>query len=111
MTLQPPSAFHGRRPERPPTSPPTKNGRDAGEALIHRLNGWLITGAVAAAGLVSLVAANSFHGRASGPTVRASNSAAVAPRSASTTRNGLQPPAQSPVPAPATSPAVVSGGS
>jgi len=36
------------------------NARDAALALITRINGWLIAGALVASGLLSLVAAHAF---------------------------------------------------
>jgi hypothetical protein len=101
------------------------NGRDAGLALIHRLNGWLITGAVAGAGGLSLVAAHSFHGHVvaaashttgdAGPATVGSGSSvaggASVPQSPSSAGGGLQPPATAPAPASSAPAPVVSGGS
>ena len=38
------------------------NARDAGLRLISKLNRWMVAGAVALAGLISVVAEKSFHG-------------------------------------------------
>jgi hypothetical protein len=39
------------------------DARDAGLALIRRANRWMVAGAVAGTGLISVAAANAFHGR------------------------------------------------
>lgn len=112
MEHLPPSP--GRPGERLPRTSPGVLRRAAGQALIKRINGWLITGAVASAGLLSFVAAHAFHGHTvSGGT---HTSTAVPPSQPSShTRGGLQapaqPPAQSPAPAAATAAPVMSGGS
>jgi hypothetical protein len=85
--------------------------RDAGLALIRRINHWMIAGAIALSGVISLVAARSFHGR----TVATSSTApsqASGPSSSSVGGGALQQPSGAPSSAPAQSaPAVVSGGS
>lgn len=115
--------------QRPPRTSLRVAHREAGQALIQRINGWLITGAVAGTGLVSVVAAHAFHGHAvsTGTHTAASSSASsgarrsatsAASRAGAATRtpasgsaSGLQSPSQSPAPAaPAPAP-VVSGGS
>ena len=86
--------------------------------MIRRINRWLIAGAVAAAGLFSLLAAHAFHGRtvntsaSSTPNaVSQSRASSGALPSSSSAGSGLQPPAQAPAPAPAVPAPVVSGGS
>jgi len=87
--------------------------RDAGLALISRLNRWLLAAAVGFSGLVSLVAAHAFHGRTL--STRASsagvNSTRQRSQSSSTNTGSLQPPAQTPAAAPASPTPAVSGGS
>jgi len=114
-----------RHPGRPRTAPPAVNSREAGLALIQRLNGWLITGAVAGAGLLSLLAAHAFHGHTvtgdlhtsslagTASPSRGSNVAGAASRPQSTPSAGgaLQAPAQAPAPASSAPAPVVSGGS
>lgn len=93
--------------------------RDAGLALIGRINRWMIAGAVAFSGVISVVAARSFHGR----TVASSSGALSQPAQASSSSSsgsgsgssggGLSQPSQAPsaaAPQPASAP-VVSGGS
>jgi hypothetical protein len=92
------------------------NARKNGLALISRINRWLIAGAIALSGAISVAAANAFQGRTRG----SSHQTAVKSRSAASHQSssndqsggGLQPPAQPPAPAqaPASGPAV-SGGS
>jgi hypothetical protein len=91
------------------------NSRDAGLALISRINRWFVAGAVVLTGAISLAAARSFHGHST-----ASTSSTSAPAqssgsgsSSSSSGSGLQQPTSSPSPAPAQSApaAVVSGGS
>lgn len=91
--------------------------RDRGLAMISRFNRWLIAGAVAASGLISLTAAHAFHGRtvsSNGSSSGASNaSSAPAPSQSSSSQDagGLSQPAQAPAPAQAAPSPVVSGGS
>ncbi len=98
--------------------PRAVNARDAGMALISRINRWLIAGAIGLSGLISLVAANAFHGR----TVASSSSAASASSGGSAASqsqsqpqsqgSGLQQPSSTPAPAPTPAPSpAVSGGS
>jgi hypothetical protein len=98
---------------------PTK-ARDAALALVSRLNGWLITGAIAVSGLLSLVAAHAFHGpTASAGGAAAGSTAGSQPAPQGSTDDGsgggsssaLQQPAQAPSSAPAAPSPVVSGGS
>jgi hypothetical protein len=87
--------------------------RNRGLALISRINRWMIAGAVGLAGLISLVAAHSFHGR----TLSSSNSLSSTPApsasnsSANQAGGGLQQPAQAPSPTQSAPGPVVSGGS
>src|SRR5436305_273239 len=93
--------------------------RERGFALVGRLNRWLIAGAIALSGGLSVAAANAFHGRTRGQSGSASSAAAVSHHSSSSGSGssnsgagGLQPPAQAPSSAPASSGGgVVSGGS
>jgi hypothetical protein len=92
--------------------------RDAGLALISRINRWMIAGAVALAGLISIAAANAFHGHTvktpSAPAATGAATTTTTQSQSSATDGGstLQQPAQAPAPAPAApSPPVVSGGS
>ncbi len=85
------------------------NTRDAGIALASRINRWLIGGAVAGAGFLSLIAAHAFHGRTLGST--GGSSPAVSSPSTSSAGGGLQQPAQSPAPSAPSPTPVVSGGS
>jgi hypothetical protein len=99
------------------------NARDRGVALISRINRWMIAGAVALTGVVSLVASQSFHGHTVSSTSGSSSSSATGSGSSSSAGAGvvspsnsggsIQQPAQAPsVPTPAIPSApVVSGGS
>jgi hypothetical protein len=88
--------------------------RDAGLAFLSRLNRWLVAGAVGAAGALSLLAANGFHGKSRSATVTPQRAAAGSRSSAPVVQSS--PGGQS-APAPVSSapvvPAapVVSGGS
>jgi hypothetical protein len=96
--------------------PRAVTAREAGLELIRRLNRWLIAGAVAAAGLLSLLAAHAVHGHTvttnGAASSTASPSGSSSPHSSSNVGGaGLRAPAQAPAPAqPAPAP-VVSGGS
>jgi hypothetical protein len=98
-------------------SPRAVTARDAGLRLIARINRWMIAGAVALSGLISVAAARSFHGRTATPTGAAtsqpSSSSSSSGSSSSSDGSGIQPPPQAPASAPAQpAPApVVSGGS
>ncbi len=99
-------------------SPRAVTARDAGLNLIARINRWMIAGAVALSGLISVAAARSFHGRTTTPTGAAtsqpsSSSSSSSGSSSSSDGSGIQPPPQAPASAPAQpAPApVVSGGS
>ncbi len=97
--------------------PSATSARDAGLALISRVNRWMIAGAVAATGVISVAAAKSFHGH----TVATGNTASQsAPASSSSSRgaasnsgsgSSLQTPSQAPAASAASSAPVVSGGS
>ncbi len=98
----------------------TATTRDAGLALIGKINRWMIAGAVAFSGVISLVAARSFHGHtvsSSGSAVsqpaQSSSSSGGSSGSSGSSGSGLSQPSQAPASAPAqSSPApVVSGGS
>jgi hypothetical protein len=96
--------------------PQSTKARDAGLALVTRLNGWLVTGAIAVSGLLSLVAAHAFHGHSAGAatTSAARGSPASRPAPQPSTAGGsssLQQPAQTPSAAPAAPSPAVSGGS
>ena len=92
--------------------------RDAGLALISRITRWLIAGAVALSGFISIAAANAFHGHTvTARSTPASSSATIGqahsqPPPVNDQSTGLQQPAAAPAPSPAPTPApVVSGGS
>jgi hypothetical protein len=90
--------------------------REDGLALISRINRWLIAGAIALSGAISVAAANAFHGRTRAQShqtaVTHGGKASSQRASNADSGGGLQPPAQAPAPtqAPASGP-VVSGGS
>jgi hypothetical protein len=87
--------------------------RNAGFALISRINRWLVAAAVAVTGFVSLAAAHAFHGR----TLQTNPVAATGGQSPASSSAALQSPGLSPAAAPAPAPtsalptSVVSGGS
>ena len=92
--------------------------RDAGLALIGRINRWMIAGAVALSGMISLVAARSFHGHttSSSSAVSQPSSSGGSSSSAgdsSSSGGGLSQPSQPPSSssAPSAQAPVVSGGS
>jgi|SRR5450755_673847 hypothetical protein len=97
--------------------------RDRGLAMISRFNRWLIAGAVAASGLISLTAAHAFHARTASGTgsssatgssaggASASGSGAPAQSPSGQDGSGLSQPTQAPAPAQAAPSPVVSGGS
>jgi len=91
---------------------PSIAARDHGLALISRLNRWLIAGAVALSGFISLVAAHAFHGRT---VVGSSASASAIQQSQSSSgtggSSGLQAPSQPPASGSATPGPVITGGS
>jgi hypothetical protein len=94
----------------------TVNARDAGFALIGRINRWLIAGAVVLSGAISVAAAKSVHGHSTTPASSAAHSssassASSSPGTASSSSSGLQQPAQAPSQAPSSPAPVVSGGS
>ena len=106
---------------------PAVQAREAGLELIRRINRWLIAAAVAATGLLSLLAAHAFHGRTltagqsivelersvvelKGPTVEPFLRRPIS-SSSNAGSSGLQAPAQAPAPAPSAAAPVVSGGS
>jgi len=114
LAMERASTAHGRRPPPPRATPIGVGTRDAWLELVRRVNRWLVAAAVAAAGVLSLVAAHAFHGHtvAAGSTA---SSASGAPRQAQPSSSagapGVQSPAQAPAPAAAGPSAVVSGGS
>ena len=90
------------------------NARERGLVLVSRINRWMIAGAVALTGVVSLVASQSFHGRTLSRTGSVSQSSSGSSASGGGSSGSIQQPAQAPssVPAPVVSSApVVSGGS
>jgi hypothetical protein len=94
----------------------TPNARDAGFALIGRINRWLIAGAVVVSGAISLATAKSFHGHSTAGAASAArpstgSSVSSSGDDGSSASGGLQQPAQAPAPTPAPSAPVVSGGS
>jgi hypothetical protein len=84
-------------------TPRAITARDAGLNLIARINRWIIAGAVALSGLISVAAARSFHGHATTHASAVTSQPAPAPSAASA-------PAQA-APAPSAPAPVVSGGS
>ena len=125
--MDPFSTTPGRQTHRSQAPQRAVASRDAGLELVRRTNRWLIAGAVAATGFVSLAAAHAFHGRtitgsgasssASSPTQQSGSlSSASSPtqQSGSSSRaggGGLQSPSQTPVSGSSGSTGVVSGGS
>jgi len=87
--------------------------REAGMHLVHRVNRWLIAGAVSVAGFLSLAAAHAFRGHTvtAGGAPSSASSAAQQSQASSATGGGLGSPAQAPAPAAPAPSAVVSGGS
>jgi hypothetical protein len=90
--------------------------REAGLALVSRVNRWLITGAVVATGAVSVAAARSFHGDTSSQSTsqvqtRQSESSGSSSASAVSGSGGLQQPAQAPSSSASSRSAATSGGS
>ena len=89
--------------------------RDAGLALITRINRWMIAGAVAFAGAVSLVAARSFHGHTASSSISGSQpTQSPSSSSVGSSSSGLSSPSQVPSPSSSSSSdqaPVVSGGS
>lgn len=93
--------------------------RDRGLGLVSRINRWLIAGAVGLSGVISVAAANAFHGHHRAQSSHSSAVSGVQQQQSSgggggdsTGSGSLQQPAQAPAPAP--TPAgggVVSGGS
>lgn len=83
--------------------------RDYRLELISRINRWLLACAVGIAGLLSLVAAYSFHGRTlAGGGAVAGSIATASQASSSVAGGGLQQPLQLPAPSAAAG-SVVSG--
>ena len=103
-------------PEDAPRSAAPAEARDAGVRLIRRATGWLVAGAVTCAGVVSVAAADAFHGHTVSTGSASTSSASPAPAQPSAPQStgngaGLQAPAQVPAPASLPSSPVVSGGS
>jgi hypothetical protein len=102
--------------------PKSVRTRDAGLALISRVNRWMVGGAVGLTAVISIAAAHANHGRTVGTSSATAAAASPAPQSptpSSAGGGGLQQPASAPsaapapatpAPAPAPTPAV-SGGS
>jgi hypothetical protein len=94
---------------------PAHTARERGLALVSRANRWLIAGAVAASGLISVAAANAFHGRTRGTGAARTATGRVSTKASTGARTGtasLKPPAQAPAPAASSGGGgVVSGGS
>jgi len=89
---------------------PAIERRDSGMDLVHRLNRWLIAGAISAAGILSVAAAQAFHGRT---VAHAASGASTGVQQPSSTLGAGAFGSQAPVPAPAgaSPPVVISGGS
>ena len=99
-------------------SPRPTNVRDAGLRLISRLNRWMIAGSIGLAGVISLVAEQSFKGRtaraattSSSQSSSSSSSGSGSTSSSSSGSGSIQQPSQAPAPAPAAPAPVISGGS
>lgn len=99
----------------PRSSPLT--ARDKGFALVSRVNRWLIAGAVGLSVVLSVAAANAFHGRTRSESAEATRVVRQHPSSggagaSNSGSEGLQSPAQAPAAAsPPSGSGVVSGGS
>jgi hypothetical protein len=103
--------------------PPQRNQlpRERGRALLSRINRWMIAGAVGFAGVISLVAARSFHGHTvsgssgavSQPAQSSSSAAGPGSSGSGSSGSGLSQPSQAPSSgsAPSSPAPVVSGGS
>jgi hypothetical protein len=90
----------------------TTTSRDAGFALLSRINRWLIAAAVAVAGFLSIVASHAFHGHTTASAAASSaTGGAASPSSGSSGSTGLSQASQPPAAANSAPPAVVSGGS
>jgi hypothetical protein len=90
--------------------------RDAGLALIGQINRWMIAGAVALSGVISIVAARSFHGHttsSSSAVSQPASSSSSTSSGSSSSGGGLSQPSQAPSSAsvPSAPAPVVSGGS
>jgi tryptophan synthase alpha subunit len=87
--------------------------REAGMDLVHRVNRWLVAGAVSAAGFLYLIAAHGFHGHsvAVGGSTSSASRGVQQSQGPSSAGAGLGSPAQAPAPATPAPGAVVSGGS
>ena len=83
--------------------------RDAGLALVSRINRWLIVGAVTLTAIFSTFAAHAFRGHGVGITVAGTSHASH--HADGHAGGGLQQPSQAPAPASASAAPVVSGGS
>lgn len=91
--------------------PPTADTRNAGLELLSKINRWLLAGAVAVAGFLSLLAEHAFRGHTtSSAASSAAQSSGSAAQQSSSSSAGLTPSQSAPAPAPAPAP-VVSGGS
>lgn len=87
------------------------SARDAGLELIRRINRWMIAAAVALAGMISLVAARSFHGHTASAATSSQSSQSSNSSSSNSSGGGLSQPSQAPSPAQSAPAPVVSGGS
>jgi hypothetical protein len=103
-------------------APINPTSRDAGLALISRINRWMIAAAVAFAGAVSLLAARSFRGHTASSAIAGSRSTPSSGSSGvgssssgvGSSSSGLSSPSQVPSPSSSSSSdqaPVVSGGS
>ncbi|MGZ4227171.1 MAG: hypothetical protein ACXVHX_16570 [Solirubrobacteraceae bacterium] len=106
---RPATPRHGR----PGAMPSAIETREAGMDLVHRVNRWLVAGAVSAAGFLSLVAAHAFHGHsvAVGGATSSASRGVQQSQAPSRAGGGFGSPAQAPAPATPGPGAVVSGGS
>jgi len=90
---------------------PAIERRDSGLNLVHRLNRWLVAGAVAAAGALSLIAAEAFHGRTVSHGASAGTGGGIQQPQAPSPSGAGAVGAPAPAPASSAPPVVVSGGS
>ena len=95
---------------------PTASTRNAGLELLSRINRWLVVGAVALTGFLSLLAERAFRGHtsASAASSSAASSAAASAgpaQQSSSSGSGLTPSQSAPSPAVSAPAPVVSGGS
>jgi hypothetical protein len=94
-------------------SPRATSARDAGLALISRINRWVLAASIGLAGVIALVAEHSFHGHTATAAASTSQSQSSGSSASNSTGDSIQQPTQAPSSAAPVAPApvVVSGGS